>query len=171
MKNYILSFSILTLLMAASCNNAKENSAAAEKESVENNSITFRVDGQPVRTSGWNISRFESGQGLNLNITTNMHEDKRTVMVNLRSTVPGTYSLDENATGQFSGYGDYKPDYEDLLNSYRFTRGSFTISSIDTSKGFLNATFSATAKKGSEVINITDGKVINGSLNKNVITY
>lgn len=171
MKNCFLFLPALALLMAASCKSGKENGAAAETKSAGGNLITFKVDGQPVRTSGWNISRFESGEGLNLNITTNMHEDKRTVMVNLRSTAPGTYSLDENATGKFSGYGNYKPDYEDLLNSYHFERGSFTISSIDTAKGLLNATFSATAKKGNEVINITEGKVINGSLNKSINTY
>ena len=100
-----------------------------------------------------------------------MHTDARTVMLNLRGCRPGTYSLDDTISSELSGYGDYKPDYTDLLTSYKFEHGSFIITAIDTTKGLLNATFSGTVRRGDEVLNITDGRIINGALNKTVQTY
>src|SRR4051812_39943003 len=57
------------------------------------NLITFKVAGTLVKTSGWNISEFvRDGAGaLGLNITTNMHQDKRTILMNLNGVTPGAY--------------------------------------------------------------------------------
>ena len=54
-------------------------------------------------------------------------------------------------------------------NHFSFQDGDFTIVSIDTTAGLLNATFHGTAKnmKG-ETVTITDGKVINGKLKSTV---
>lgn len=158
-------------LLALSCKSGPETRLASANTGNENNVITFKVAGTPVKTSGWNIGRFDMGKGLNLNVTTNMHEEERTILLNLRGCTPGTYSLDEGASGPLSGYGDYKPDYKDPLTSFRFVQGSFVIYGIDTTGGLLNATFSGRVKKGGETMEITDGRIRNGSLNKNIQTY
>lgn len=170
MKRNLLTYAAgLMASLALSCKSGPETKLTAANH--ESNVISFRVNGTPVKTSGWNISRFAMGKGLNLNITTNMHEDKRTIVLNLRGGTTGTYSLNEGASGPLSGYGDYKPDYEDLLSSFRFEQGSVVINSMDTANGLLNATFSGRVKKGGDVMEITDGRIVNGSLNKNIQTY
>jgi hypothetical protein len=170
-RNYFLAAvaSLCTLLTA--CTSHIETKPADTTTRAESNVITFAVNGETVNTTGWNISRFDAGAGLNLNITTNMHQDKRTVMLNLRGCIPGTYSLTDDASGELSGYGSYKPDYSDLLNAYKFVKGTFTITGIDTAKGILNAAFSGTVRKGSESFQITGGRIINGTLNKMVQRY
>ena len=77
-----------------------------------NNRIEFKVNGQLVRTSGWNISRltWSPGEKQWLNITTNMNEDKRTIMANLDGIAPGIYSFTENS-GLKTSHADFKPDY------------------------------------------------------------
>jgi hypothetical protein len=155
----------------AACTSPAETKVASATTNTENNVISFAVNGETVNTTGWNISRFDAGTELHLNITTDMHKDERTVLINLRGCKPGNYSLADDASGQLSGYGSYKPKYTDLLNSYRFTEGNFTITSIDTIKGLLNASFSGTVRKGTESLKITDGHIINGTINKTVQTY
>jgi hypothetical protein len=172
MRTFILIYSVGMLAgTALSCSSRPGTITPGAGTTGGNNLITFKADGKLVKTSGWNISRFDMGEGPGLNITSNMHEDKRTLMINLRSTKPGNYSLDENATEDFSGYGDYKPDYSDLLNSFHFKKGSLRITSIDTTRGLLNASFFGTVKHGDQLINITEGHIINGALNKTVHTY
>ena len=164
------------LLLAAavfcSCGpDAKNNTAANAPAKDGSNQISFKVNGEPVVTSGWNISRFDMGQGPCLNITTDMHVDKRTLLINLQGTEPGTYQLKRGQKGSFTGYGDYKPDYDNLLDSYSFEEGSFTITSIDTAKGILNASFSGTAKKGDKTFTISEGSIVNGNLARGIHTY
>lgn len=171
MKKRILIYSAGLTALLVCCKSGPEKKLAEANTRNENNIITFKVAGAPVKTSGWNIGRFDMGKGLNLNITTNMHEEKRTVTLNLRGCTTGTYSLDEGASGPLSGYGNYKPDYEDLLTSFRFVQGSFVINGLDTANGLLNATFSGRVKKGDDEMEITDGRILNGSLNKNIQTY
>jgi len=172
MKTQILFYPFLILgLFLTACKNNSETTLASADQGNEPNCITFKVDGVPVKTSGWNISRFKIGEEINLNVTTNMHDDKRTVMLNLRGSAPGKYSLDEGASGKLSGYGDYKPDYTNLLESYRFVQGNFIIQSIDTAKCLLNATFFGKVEKGTDILSITDGKIVNGSIRKSIDTY
>lgn len=171
MKKTKIFASALWLLLLSSCTGGMAKKAGGNITGSENNAITFKVNGNTIKTDGWNISRLNTGQGLNLNITTNMHSDKRTVMVNLRGCSPGTYSLDADASGELSGYGDYKPNYNDMLKSYRFEQGRFTIESIDTAKGLLNASFFGTVRSGDVVMQITDGRIVNGALDKTVPTY
>lgn len=163
-------FLFLCLFLTA-CNNDPLTNATGVIKADEASCITFKLDGLPVKTSCWNISRLQIGPGFNLNITTNMHDDKQTVMLNLRGTAPGAYSLDEDASGELSGYGNYKPDYANSSESYRFSQGSFIIQSIDTAKGLLNATFFGTVKRGDNMLDITEGKIVNGSIRKNIETH
>lgn len=133
------------------------------------NVILFKVAGKPVKTSGWNISEFvrNSAGALGLNITTNMHEDCRTIMVNLNGCKPGRYTFSEPHTLSDS-YGDYKPDYTgDLFYSYSFVSGAFDLTEVNREKNYINASFSGTVKdKHGNTLEITDGKIINGTLTK-----
>src|SRR5215217_7788757 len=97
MKNYII---LVTAIVLSACGSNSNESAHVfpAKEAGETNLISFKVNGETVSTSGWNISRltWKDGDKQWLNITTNMHEDKRTIMANLDGAVPGTYVLAED---------------------------------------------------------------------------
>jgi hypothetical protein len=139
---------------------------------LANNQLTFKVNGALVKTSGWNISRFTMGQSISLNITSNMHEDQRTVLFNIQGDQPGAYSLASGARTAGSAYGHYKPDYNDMLNAFNFKSGSIVISSIDTVKGVLNASFEGVAiNTNGQQFTITEGKIINGTLKPGIMYY
>jgi len=163
---------------ASSCNNssAKEpNTEEVASRETADNIIRYKVNGEPVTTSGWNISRFiltnESKESLN--ITTNMHDERRTLNINISGTEVGEYVVKTDNKSERNFYGSYFPDYlNDLSNSYSFETGSFVIIRIDTTKNILEASFSGTVKnqKG-ETFSISDGKIIKGKLNATVIRY
>ena len=164
--------------LSCSDSNAKETaiktSGAPTKGTIEN-LISYKVNGKLVTTTGWNISRFKltSVSKESLNVTTNMHDEKRTINLNISGTEPGEYAANSDNISDHNFYGSYFPDYlEDLRNSYTFQTGTFTITKIDTIKNILNASFSGTAKniKG-ETIDITDGKIVNGRLTAGVTKY
>src|SRR5215510_10023905 len=96
-KLFVVLFAAPLAMVTPSCNdsNAKETASqknASTKEAVDN-IIMFKVNGEPVTTSGWNISRFKltSGSKESLNVTTNMHEEKRTININISGTEAGEY--------------------------------------------------------------------------------
>lgn len=171
------------LLMAFSATAAcKQSTADANTatgplatRSTGNNSISFKVNGEQVVTSGWTISRFSFANEPSkqwLNITSNMHNEKRVINVNLPGAAPGDYVFDKGGSNAHS-HGSYYPDYmENLSNSYAFNTGSFHITDLDTVKRVVSGTFSGTVKnlKG-EMLQITDGKIENGVLNAGVIVY
>ena len=140
------------------------------------NLITFKVNGQKVISSGWTISRFTQSSDPShewLNITSNMKEDKRTINMNISGTAPGTYSLVSGESMKKGSYGAFYPDYlGDLTKSFSFNKGSFVISSIDLKKKTVSGTFSGTVQNlRGDKIEITEGKIINGALNPDVIHY
>lgn len=153
------------------CSSEPASAATKQKETSTTNHISFRVNGEVVQTSGWNISRFDMGKGIGINVTSNMHEDKRTVAFNINGDGPGRYSLSQGSRGPGTAYGSYKPDYEALPESYSFTEGEIVITSMDTVAGSINASFSGTAKKGEELIRITEGKIVNGQLRPGITRY
>jgi len=170
----------LIVLFVVSCNNDKTASAEnAEKTSSDaststgKNVISFKVNDKEVTTSGWNIRLFKwSNQpDVWMNITTDMHKEKRTINVNLNGAKPGTYTFDDAGVIMEKSHGSYRSDYNDLSGSYSFVSGSFIITVVDTAQHIVNGTFSVTAKntKG-EVVNITDGKIINGALKPGIIS-
>src|SRR5215212_2068293 len=123
------------LCILASCQENKKPASGngnGLKKSTGNNLISFNVDGHEVVTSGWNISRFDMGKGIQINITSNMHEDKRSIAFNINGDRPGRYSLKEGSRDNGTGYGSYKPDYADLLNSFSFEEGELIITALDT---------------------------------------
>jgi hypothetical protein len=137
------------------------------------NTIRYSVNGKKVLSSGWNISRFDMGKGPGLNITSNMHEDPRTVLFNVNGIKPGTYALSEDGSGAGTAYGSYRPDYKnEMLNAYSFTSGSLIIDLVDTAKGSLTAHFEGIARNAKgEQVSIADGEVIEGKLAPGITKY
>ena len=177
--NKIFPFYLIALLVVscnsnntASTGNSEKNSADASS-STDNNSISFKVNGDDVKTSGWNISlfRWSNQPAVWMNITSDMHKEKRTINVNLNGAKPGTYSFDDKGVIMEKSHGSYHPDFTETLNAYSFVSGSFVITDVDTVHHVLNGTFSGTVKntKG-ETLNITDGKIVNGALKPGIIS-
>ncbi|RYY11714.1 MAG: hypothetical protein EOO04_34760 [Chitinophagaceae bacterium] len=170
--------SVLTII--TSCHQTapatKTAQASVTGKSTGNNLISFKVNGQQVNSSGWTISRFslsDAPSGQWLNITSNMHDEKRVINVNLSGTTPGDYVMGEPGSLNSHSYGSYFPDYlENLTNSYSFSSGAFHITDVDTVKRIVSGTFSGTVKnlKG-ESFEITEGRIENGTLNTGVIAY
>jgi hypothetical protein len=173
-KVFFLSF---IALLVVSCNNDKTASAGnSEKNSadaISKNVISFNVNGDVVKTSGWNIRLFKwtNQPAVWMNITTDMHKEKRAINVNLNGAKAGTYGFDEKGVTMEKSHGSYYPDYNDLSNSYSIVSGSFVITDVDTVHHIVNGTFSVKAKntKG-ETVSITDGKIINGALKAGIIS-
>jgi hypothetical protein len=177
MKKHLVILFSLGLLVA--CNNEKKgnnndvkneaNTKPGKSESGDNR-ILFTVDGEEVKTTGWNIGYFDmgTGKGKQINITSNMHDDPRTIMLNVNGDTPGTYTISTGMDAMKPGvaYGSYRPDYsKDMQNVYSFESGELVIVSIDPAAHTLNAKFHGVAKNtNGESVTITNGKIINGNL-------
>ena len=167
-------------LLFVRCNNNKTNNAeSSDKKSSDassargENVISFKVNSDEVKTSAWNIRRFtwSNQSDVWMNITTDMHKEKRTINVNLNGAKPGSCDFEEGGVIMEKSHGSYHSDYSDPSGSYSFVGGSFVITDVDTVHHIVNGTFSVTARntKG-EIINITDGKIINGALKPGIIS-
>jgi len=175
----IFFFSFIVVLVVSCNNNETASAGTSEKNpadavsSTDKNVISFKVNGDDVKTSGWNIRLFQwSNQpAVWMNITSDMHKEKRTINVNLNGAKVGTYSFDEKGVTMEKSHGSYHPDYNDLSNSYSIVSGSFVITDVDTIHHVVNGTFSVQAKntKG-ETVSITDGKIINGTLKAGIVS-
>jgi hypothetical protein len=167
-------------VLSLSCNNNKagnaehpEKKSTDASSSTDENVISFKVNGDKVTTSGWNIRRFiwTNQSTVWMNITTDMHKERRTINVNLNGAKPGTYNFDEAGVIMEKSHGSYHSDYSDPAGSYSFVSGSFVITDVDTVHHILNGTFSGTVKNTrGETLNITDGKIINGALKPGIIS-
>jgi len=167
----LIKVSIVALVVA--CNNASADHstpvAINNSNDTENNVITFKVNGEIVKTSGWNIARFEANHKVQLNITSNMQIDKRTLSVNLNGEKAGIYRLTNDGSLAGSSYGSYAADYGDLLTRYSFEEGKFNITELDTVKGIVNGTFEGVVRNlQGKLVKITDGKIINGALKSGI---
>jgi hypothetical protein len=175
-----ISFLCIIALIAVNCNNNKTGSAeSSEKKSADassstdKNVISFKVNGDEVTTSGWNLRLFKwSNQpDVWMNITTDRQKERRTINVNLNGAKPGTYNFDEEGVIMEKSHGSYNPNFNEPSGSYSFVGGSFVITDVDTVHHIVNGTFSVTAKNAKgEVLNITDGKIINGALKPGIIS-
>jgi hypothetical protein len=183
MKNNLCTL-FFALLIIMGCNNSAPEStispgsanAPVTTTADNDNTIMFKVNGEPVKTVVWNISDMVIMTGVyTLNVTSDMHKDKRTILLNLNAEKntgfkPGTYSFvhgPNTVTRPGIAYGSYRPDYFKNITSgaWHFESGAFVISSIDTARNILNATFSGKVKneKGEEA-GITEGKIVNGKI-------
>lgn len=184
MKNKLLLITLSAFLFA-SCGDDKSSSDNKTTTSTEkkddapsttandDNAITFKVNGETVNSSGWNISRSIMGGREVLNITSDMHKQPKTININVNGNKAGTYKLShglEAMKGEGMAYGSYRPDYiNDMMNTYSFQDGEINITTLDTAKNIVNATFSGTVKNDKNAtFNITEGKVTNCTLKSGV---
>jgi hypothetical protein len=159
---------------------AEDQHSAKQADAVtrdkNQNLVTFKVNGKEVRTTVWSVSRFAWKNKIArifMNITSNMHDDKRTINVNLDGSVPGKYPLAESGSINIKSYGSYYPDYiQDQVNSYSFTSGIFELTEVDTVKNKVNGSFYGKVKniKG-DSLEITEGRIINGFLKVDITNY
>ena len=179
MKKIFLFFCTIAVL-TLNCSNNKTTSAESsdskvgvESSSTGENVISFKVNGDEVKTSGWNIRRFTwtNQSAVWMNITTDMHKEKRTINVNLNGDKPGTYTFDDKGVVMENSHGSYHSNFNDPSGSYSFVSGSFVIADVDTVHHIVNGTFSGKVKNAKgETLNITDGKIIKGALKPGVIS-
>jgi hypothetical protein len=173
-------FLYIIALLTIGCNNNKTSSAeSSEKKSgdasssADENVISFKVNGKEIKTIAWNIRRFTwtNQSAVWMNITTDRQKERKTINVNLNGAKPGTYNFDDEGVIMEKSHGSYNPDFNDPSGSYSFVGGSFVITDVDTVHHIVNGTFSVTAKNAKgEILNITDGKIINGALKPGVIS-
>ena len=153
---------------------SKENSSSEANVAIasDDNAITFKVDGQQVNSGGWIVQRFvwdDKTPAPWLNITSNMHKDKRSINVNLNATNAGKFSFSETASLMRNSHGSYFPDFGKPMESFSFVSGEFNITEVDTAKGIVNGTFSITAKDiNGKTISISEGKLTNVKLKPGV---
>ena len=178
---FFLAIPAVCFLLACNSNSTSEKEKPADKKTEVqesnkgngDNLISFKVNGEDVTSSGWAISRFDFGGGMSVNVTSNMHLEPRTINVNINGETPGTYPFKRGmgiTKTRGIAYGSYSPDYmKQIGNHFTFEDGEFTITSIDTTAGLLNASFHGNAinMKG-ETVTITDGKVVNGNLKSRI---
>lgn len=169
---------ILSAAVMFSCSNntsadaetTQQKSSTATVPTNDQNIISFKVNGEQVQTTGWNIGRFGMGTDkVWLNIVTDRAREKRVLNVNLSGTDAGTYAFEEGGAISGKSHGSYHLDITDAINAYSITSGSFIVTEVDIVKNVMNATFSATVQntKG-ETLQITEGRVINGTLKSGV---
>ena len=48
-----------------------------------------------------------------MNITSDMHKEKRTINVNLNGAKPGTYNFDDKGVIMEKSHGSYHPDFSE----------------------------------------------------------
>lgn len=171
MKKYL--FIAIASIFIISCNSGNQkNSPEVKSVNKENkttvnnadNRILFKANGAAVNSEGWIVQRFlwdEKTPAAWLNITSNMHMDKRTINVNLNKATSGTFQLFE--TGMMkNSHGGYFPDFSNPMDSYSFVSGEFNITELDTIKNILNGTFNGVAKNiNDKTVSITEGQLIN----------
>jgi hypothetical protein len=181
MKLYnILYVTVSVLLIGTSCKDSNKKESATESKidsapqalapkapSATKGIIKFKVNGQQVSTSAWNVSIGSSMTGICiLNVTSNMHEDTRSIGINVNGCATGHYQFFHghgSATTKGIAYGTYRPDYlKKMMEAFHFESGTFNIESFNEKDLLLNASFSGKVKndKG-EGLEITDGQVIN----------
>jgi hypothetical protein len=183
MKHTTLFIIVASFLVACNDNKSSETKTvdgsekqAAAENTTGDNIITFKVNGESVNTTPMGISRMVAGGKHLLNLVSDRRQQPKTINISTTGFTPGTYKF-ANAVAALQSqglffYGSYSPNpQKDVLDVYSIVGGEFIISSIDTVNNILNATFSATVKNvKDEVINITEGKIINGKINPGV-TY
>ena len=83
--NFFLT-TVMIVMVFISCNTTEvdnKDKTQISESSAFHNIISFNVNGEEAKTESWNIVRFKMGNKVQLDITSNMHIDKRTINVNL----------------------------------------------------------------------------------------
>ncbi len=132
-----------------------------ESSTDANNFVRFKVNGVLVETSAWNASYGNLVGGmLTYNITSNMHENEKTININVNATQVGEYDfLFTGGTAPNKAYGIYHPKYSNTFDVYSFQNGKFTITEIDTIRKVYAGKFYGKVVNDSGIeFQITDGE-------------
>jgi hypothetical protein len=161
-----LFFAILLAISLFSCKKNKDTATAFNNDDF----VKFKINGTLVQTSAWNASYGKLvGNMITCNITSNMHQDKRTININVNAVTPGTYPLGlNNALLPQKGGGIYYPNYNNAFETYDFISGTFTITQIDTIQKIYAGRFEGTLKDsntGTEYA-VTEGEFRSKNLKK-----
>ncbi len=182
--------SVTNVLFAAvlllACNNEAENKASEDEDTIQQaapvkepaNEVSFTIADQTVNTKAWNINLFgqNNSSGISVNITTTQADSLPAVNINVNSIQAGTYSFISGAgtlNAVDKAYGEYSPAaVNGKRDHYFFHSGTVTISSIDTTKGILNASFEGEVKneKG-KTFTIANGLITEGVVKKGVTRF
>jgi hypothetical protein len=157
-KNIFIFFTLVTLLVA--CKKDKDDSNN-NNTSNTNNFVRFKVNGVLVETIVWNASYGNIvGSFLTCNLTSNMHQNEKTININVNAITAGEYEFAAGAgTTPNKAYGLYYPKYTDYFNTYSFNSGKFTITQIDTvQKIFAGKFYGTVANDSGAELQITDGE-------------
>jgi hypothetical protein len=172
MKRIFL-FALVGLMACHSSNT--QDSATGETSSTgtgtstnadeEKGTITFKANGETVNTSVLNLAGFQfANQPKGLNITSDMHQEKRGVNMNIGGYAAGDYPFTIESGKAMHALGLYYPDYGQANDFYQFINGHVNVTRFDTVKNVMEATFSGTAKNAEgKTVQITDG-VLNGRI-------
>lgn len=155
----------LFLLSCAGDKAVKDSDQHQDMQDSVANVVTFVVNGQDVKTTGWNIARFKFANmaAPGLNITSNFHEEKRTVRFNLADYQPGIYSLNGSPV-EGGSYGSYMPDYWQKGVTYPIIGGKVILTEVDTVRKVVNGSFYFTAARNGDTVHIEDGRIIKGKM-------
>ncbi len=128
--------------------------------------VTFKVDGVAVTTDVWNFSRFTTSGDYNL--TTNMHKDKRTILLNLSNPEAGAeISLGPAGSGS---YGSYFAEFGTHTTNCTIESGTVKFTAFDLAAKTFSATFSFVARDAEgNAVNVTDGIVHDGKIGEDQI--
>jgi hypothetical protein len=173
----ILSLFVVGFLLLSCGNNSVSNEKSTDNNADNTSSsgkgtISFKVDDDQVSSEGWVVQRFvwdDQTPGVWINITSNMHKDKRTINVNLKGGTNGKYTFTEGAIME-SSHGSYFPDFSSPMINYLFESGEFNITEVDTVNNVLSGTFSGTVKSiQGTTLTISDGKIVNAKLTPGIV--
>lgn len=170
---------LLAMVFAIACNSSKNDDPKADSSSTtttettsdagdeSKGTIAFKANGETVTTRIVNLAGFQfpnSPKGLN--VTSDMHQEKRTVNINLNGYTAGDYTFTKETIDKAqTAIGLYFPDYSQASDSYNFVSGHINVSRFDTVNNVFEATFSGTTKNSEgKTIEITDGVVKNGKI-------
>jgi predicted GNAT superfamily acetyltransferase len=149
---------VLSVGLLTACGKKNKN----EVSTNPNDFVRFKVNGVLVETSAWNASYGKIvGNMFTCNITSNMHQNEKTININVNATQAGEYDL--LLTGATNSpnkaYGIYYPKYSNTFDTYSFKNGKFTITEIDTVQKVYAGKFYGTVVNNSGVeFQITDGE-------------
>jgi hypothetical protein len=129
-------------------------------------SVTFKVNGETVSTDVWNFAKFTS-EG-DYNFTTNMHKDKRTILLNLSAPQAGVpIVLGPPGSGS---YGSFFKKFGEYSTTCTVESGTVTLTLFDPIAGMAGGTFSLKARSAEgKVFEITDGVFKDGKIGKDQI--
>lgn len=177
---------LFAAVLFAACNNNTDSNTPESIDTLQQaapvkepaNDVSFTIADQTVNTKAWNINLFgqNNSSGVSINVTTTQADSLPVVNINVNSIQPGTYSFISGAgslNAVDKAYGEYSPAaVNGKRDHYFFHSGTVTISTIDTAKGILNASFEGEVKnERGKLFAISNGKITEGVVKKGVTRF